>query len=233
MVEMYLHHKILHIYDLVDVFISPSVFLKNKLEELGFKGKIIHLPNFVIVGEFTPNYNWQDNSIVYFGRLSEEKGLTTLVRAMKGVNINLKIIGNGPIEEKLKSKIRDEGINNVYFLGYKNGQSLKNEIRKSMLIIVPSECYENNPRSVIEAFALGKPVIGAHIGGIPDLVKDNETGLTFEPGNEQDLRNKVVQLLKNPDKIVGMGKNARKFVEEKLNEKIHYKKLMRIYNSIL
>jgi len=155
-IEMYLHHKILHIYDLVDVFISPSRFLKDKLREMGFKREIVYLPNFVNVDEFKPQYEAKEKSIVYFGRLSKEKGLFTLISAVKDLDVKLKIIGEGPVRESLELGVRSEGVGSVEFLGYKAGKDLKDEIRKSMFVVVPSECYENNPRSVIEAFALGK-----------------------------------------------------------------------------
>jgi len=229
--EMYLHHKIFHIYELIDVFISPSMFLKNKVEEMGFKGKIIYLPNFVNLEDYKPQYDWQENSIVYFGRLSKEKGLFTLIEAMKGLNTKLKIIGEGPIKESLESRVRSLELKNIEFLGYKAGEELKDEIRKSMFVILPSEWYENNPRCIIEGFALGKPAIGARIGGIPELVKDNETGLTFEPWNADDLKRKISQLLENPLEISRMGKNARKMVNEELNPDIHYGKLMEIYEN--
>jgi len=230
-IEMYLHHKIFHIYDLVDVFISPSMFLKNKVEEMGFKGKIIYLPNFVNLEDYRPQYDWQENSIVYFGRLSKEKGLFTLIEAMKGLNTKLKIIGEGPIKEGLELRVRSLELKNIEFLGYKAGDELKDEIRKSMFVILPSEWYENNPRSIIEGFALGKPAIGARIGGIPELVKDNETGLTFEPWNADDLKRRILQLIENPSEISRMGKNARKMVNEELNPDIHYEKLMEIYEN--
>ncbi len=98
-----------------------------------------------------------------------------------------------------------------------------------MAVVIPSQWYENYPRSVIEAFALGKPVIGSRIGGIPELVRDGETGLTFEPGNAEDLRAKVKLLISNPDMVSEMGRTARRFVEEKLNPEIHYQGLMKIY----
>jgi len=228
--EMYLHHKILHIYDLIQIFIAPSLFLKNKTEEMGLKGKIVFLPNFVNVEDFKPEFNWKENSIVYFGRLSGEKGLFILIEAMKGVDVNLKIIGEGPLKERLELKVEGESINNVCFLGYKSGENLKNEIKKSMFVVLSSEWYENNPRTVLETFALGKPVIGSRIGGIPELVKDGETGLTFETGSADDLRKKILYLINNPHKAVKMGKNARKFVEEKFNPEKHYQRLMEIYN---
>lgn len=232
--EMYLHHKILHIYDLVDIFISPSKFLKDKFNEMVVKWKIVNLPYFVRVEEFEPEYNWQENSIVYFGRLSKEKGLYILIEAIKDIkDVCLKIIGEGPIEESLKLKVKIEKLNNIDFLGYKNREDLKNEIRKSMFVVVPSEWYENFPFSTIEAFALGKPVIGSKIGGIPELIEDNVTGLTSESGNVEDLREKISYMLNNQDKVIEMGKNARVFVKKELNAEKHYEKLMQIYQELI
>jgi glycosyltransferase involved in cell wall biosynthesis len=227
--EMYLHHKICNIYDFIDAFISPSRFLKEKVKEIGFKREIIHLPNFINVGEYIPEYGFYENAICYVGRLSGEKGLFTLIRAVKGIDITLKIIGTGPIEEDLKKRATREKIDNVKFLGYMTGEDLKNGIRSSMAVVLPSEWYESNPRSVLEAFALGKSVIGARIGGIPELVIDGETGLTFEPGNAEDLKNRIDYLIKKPDLVIEMGKNARKFVEENFNPEKHYQELMKIY----
>jgi len=228
-VEMYLHHKILHIYDSIDVYISPSMFLKNKLEEMGFTHEIEYLPNFVDLGEYSPRYNWQQRSIVYFGRLSPEKGLSTLLEAVKDLNVKLKIIGDGPIRQELEKKAVVERINNVIFVGYKSGQELKKEIQDAMATVTPSQCYENNPRSVIESFALGKPVIGARIGGIPELAKDGETGYTFKSGNVDDLRSKINLLIGSPDKVINMGKTARKLVEQHNNPEAHYQRLTQIY----
>ncbi len=232
-IEMYLHHKMLNIYNLVDVFISPSKFLKKKLEKMGFKGKIFYLPNFVEVENFKPKYYWQENSIVYFGRLSKEKGLFNLIEGAKDLRVMIKIIGDGPIKESLKSVCRSKKLKNIKFLGYKGGENLKNEIRKSMFVVLPSEWYENNPRSIIEGFALGKPAIGTRIGGIPELIKDRETGLTYETGNIEDLRAKIMYLINSPDKIVEMGKNARRFVEKELNGEKHYQRLMEIYEQAI
>lgn len=228
-IEMYLHHKILHIYDKIDVFISPSIFLKKKLKEMGFKRGIVYLPNFIDTKDYVPDYNFNSKIICYFGRLSKEKGLFTLLDAMKGIDVVLKLIGDGPLKESLELKVRNEKLNDVNFLGYKSGEELKNEVRGSMVVVLPSECYENNPRAIIEAFALGKPVIGARIGGIPELIQEGETGLTFEPGNTEDSRDKIEYLINRAEKISQMGRNARKFVEKELDAEKHYQRLMKIY----
>ena len=118
---------------------------------------------------------------------------------------------------------------NVVFLSHMLGDQLKEEIRRSMFVVLLSEWYENNPRSLIEGFALGKCAIGADIGGIPELVKDNETGLLFKMGDSCDLASKMKYLSNRPDLIRDMGRNARRFVEKELNPEKHYEGLMRIY----
>ena len=232
-VEMYLHHRILHIYDKIDLYLSPSQFMKDLVREMGFMGEVRYLPNFIHADRYLPSYGWEEGSIVYFGRLSYEKGLETLIDAVKELSVEVKIIGEGPLSDLLISKVKNEGIQNVHFLGYKIGEDLNQEIRKSMFAILPSECYENYPRSAMEAFALGKPVIGTRIGGIPELVTDGETGLSFEPGNVVDLREKILSLLENKNKIIEMGKRARAFVEERLNPEKHYHDLMDIYTEAM
>lgn len=232
-VEMYLHHRILHLYDKIDLFISPSKFMKDLVREMGLKGQVRHLPNFIQIDKIRSSYSWEEESIVYFGRLSNEKGLGTLIDAVKGLNVEVKIMGEGPLRDLLISKVKNEGIQNIHFLGYKIGEELNQEIRKSMFAILPSEWYENYPRSAMEAFALGKPVIGSRIGGIPELVRDGETGFVFEPGNVVDLREKILSLLENKNKIIEMGKRARVFVEEELNPDKYYHELMKIYTEAM
>lgn len=227
--EMYLHHKILNIYKDIDIYISPSEFLKNKVSEMGFKGEVAWLPNCVDTENFRPSFKWQDKVILYVGRLSHEKGISTLIDAIKGIDIPLRIIGDGPLRESLQRKVKDEKISNVEFLGYQFGSMLHDEIRKAMFLVVPSECYENNPLAIIESFALGKPVIGARIGGIPELVKDWETGLLFTSGDVVDLQAKMMIMLKNRNQILEMGRHARLYVENKLNSEIYYQNLMTIY----
>jgi glycosyltransferase involved in cell wall biosynthesis len=233
MLEMYLHHLILHIYDKVDIFISPSRFLLNKTQEMGFRGRIEYLPNFIDAQEYDPEYLAKENSLAYFGRLSEEKGVMTLLDAVKGLDIRLKIIGDGPQKDFLLKKVERENISNVTFLGYKTGDELHYEIQQAIAVVIPSEWYENNPRSVIESFAFGKPVIGADIGGIPELVKDGETGYLFSPGNSNALREKIQLATSNHQKVAEMGRQARAFIETELTPEKHYQQLIKIYQWVI
>jgi glycosyltransferase involved in cell wall biosynthesis len=241
--EMYLHHKILDIYNNVDIFISPSLFLKKKLEDSGFNKKIVHVYNFFYLHKEEADVEKdvkddKKNTVAYIGRLSPEKGLITLLKAAKllmnkGKKVQFNIIGDGPLMNKLQEKVRADQINNIRFLGYMKHKELYQEVRKSIAVVIPSEWYENNPMSVIEAFALGRPVIGSRLGGIPELVKDYERGLTFEPRNPEDLYLKIKFLVDNPDKSEMMGEKAKLFVEKELSPEKHYYRLMKIYNNIL
>lgn len=226
--EMYLHHRILRIYEHIHTFISPSKFLAEKVVEMGLKGRFRHLPNFVDFDVFPERRQSEENSCTYFGRLSEGKGLVTLLDSVKGLGIHLKIIGEGPQKNNLMDKVTQENINNVSFLGFLTGMDLYNEICKSKFIVITSECYENNPLSVIESFSMYRPVVGAKIGGIPELVIDGQTGSTFISGNKEDLREKIIEMTESAN-LEDLGSKARLFVEENLSSKKHYHDLMEIY----
>jgi len=233
MIEMYFHRNLLNIYKIVDIFISPSKFMKDKIEEAGFQGKVKYLPNFIWLEEFMPSNSWKGEEIAYFGRLSPEKGLFTLLVALKGLGISCKIIGDGPIKAALERNAIAHSMTNISFLGHKPLEELMNILRGVKFIVLPSEWYENNPRIILEAFALGKPVVGSNIGGIPGLVDDLKNGLLFKPGDAEDLREKILYLWHNPEKIKEMGENARKFVEANSTPEIYYERLMNLYKQAM
>ncbi len=232
-IEMYFHHTIRHIYDCVKTFVSPSHFLRDKLHEMGFQGKIAILPHFVSTDDYDPFYGSEEESLVFFGRLSHEKGLDVLLEATEETSVQLKIIGDGPLRHCLEQSAAKRKMKNVVFVGYKTGSALHSEIRKAMCVVVPSEWYENSPRAILESFALGKPVIGSRIGGIPELVKDEETGWTFRTGDAHDLRNKILSCFVKKAELLTMGKRARDFVVEKHNPSVHYERLMAIYEDAM
>lgn len=231
--EMYLHHKMMKIYDNIDIYIASSDFLKEKVVEMGLRGKVVKLFNFVESGVYRPAFDWQEESAIYVGRISREKGVKTMIDAFSTIPLKLKIVGDGPERAALEKYVADAGYGNIAFLGYRKGKELEDEIRKAMFTVAPSEWYENNPRAVIEAFAFGKPVIGSRIGGIPELVIDGKTGLLFTPGDSGDLRSKVMSLIGNHDSIKRMGRQARSFLEEELDSEKHYNSLMQIYGDAL
>lgn len=230
-IEMYFHHTVRHIYDTVTTFISPSLFLKHKLHTMGFRRNIEVLPHFVSASDYDPFYGSEEESVVYFGRLSREKGLDVLLDATEETSVQLKIIGTGPQRQHLEQRVAKRKTKNVVLGGFKTGSALHGEIRKAMCVVVPSEWYENSPRAILESFALGKPVIGSRIGGIPELVRDDETGWTFRTGDAHDLRGKILSCFTQKARLLTMGKRARDFVVKKHNANVHYKRLMSIYEE--
>jgi len=220
-------------YDLVRFFICPSKFLLQKHVEGGIsEHKLVYVPNFIRIEEFEPFYN-NKGYILFVGRLSQEKGISTLLKAVQNIDIELKVVGDGPLRPLCEKFVKENNIKNVSFEGYKSGDELKNLYRNAMFVVFPSECYENAPMSVLESFAYGKPVVGANIGGVPEMVKDGETGFLFTPGDYQELREKIVYLLKHPSLIKSMGQKARQLVEQKYNAERHYENLIKIYNKAL
>jgi glycosyltransferase involved in cell wall biosynthesis len=230
--EMTLHHPVLRLYDKIDRFISPSRFLIGKIREMGFGGEMVHLPNFVDLSRFSAESDLTANRICYFGRLSPEKGLLTLLQSVRNLDIELHIIGTGPQQEKLLAVTEKENLNHVRFLGYRENRELHREIASSLAVVLPSEWYENNPLSILEAFALKKPVIGADIGGIPELVIPGETGFIFPPGDADRLSRRISQLLSHPRKAQEMGCRAFDRVRRENNREVYYRKLMDIYRDV-
>jgi glycosyltransferase involved in cell wall biosynthesis len=231
-VETYFNY-FLKKYDYIKYFICPSKFALRKHAEGGIpEDKLVHIPNFINVSEFNPNYESGDY-ILYVGRLSKEKGIFTLLKAVKGIDVRLKIVGDGPIRKDCEEFVSENSIKNVEFLGYKTGNELKEIIRNSNFLIIPSEWYENAPMTIIEAFAYGKPIIGANIGGIPEMIIAGETGLLFQAGDYNELREKIIYLLNNPSLITKMGKMAREKAESEYSEEIHYQRLIEVYKKVL
>lgn len=233
MIEQYLHH-ITGIYtNNVDLFISPSQFMAEKLIEYGIpKNKIHVLHNFCDYRKFKPHYKPGDY-LLYFGRLSPEKGLAFLLDVMyKLPDIKLKIVGKGLQEAELKRKARVLELNNVTFLGYQTGDSLKNLIYNCRFVVLPSLSYDIFPISIMEAYACGKPAVASRTGGIPELVSENDDGYLFEPGNVDECTTKIRKLWSYLNTYKRLGKNSREFVMKEFCPDSHYKKLIEIYKNV-
>ena len=227
-------HEWRHSYDAIDKIITPSTFYKKKFEEFGIeKKRVVHIPNFldeesVIVA---PNEN-TEKYYLYFGRLSEEKGVITLLKAFEMINVRLRVIGTGPIEKYAKYFIESHNMKNVELLGFMSGQPLKNMVGNAKAVILPSEWYENGPYSAIEALQMYRPIIGANIGGIPELIDDN--GYLFESGNHEDLRNKVKKMeAMIPSEYEKFKNNSYRLFQQNYTKENHYRKIEKIYKDLL
>ena len=219
--------------DNVDLFITPSEFYRRKLIESGVPASQVEtLASFVHPNEYTPRYDKADY-FLYLGRLSEEKGIMSLVQAAAGMpGKRLLIAGEGPMQAPIEALLRSQRVANVELVGMKSGQELIELIRAARFVVVPSEWYENCPRSAIEAMACGTPVIGARIGGIPDMVEDGVTGLTFEAFSIEALRAACLRLHDDDALIAEYGRNARAKVEQRYSIGAHLEQLLAIYDRV-
>lgn len=181
-------------YNKVDLYICPSEFYKKKLEEAHFtKSPIICMRNPLPIDTKFECNDHDDGYILYFGRLSKEKGVKTLILAMKDIDYKLYILGTGPLEKELKKYVSDNKMTNVEFKGFQQGEALTNYIRNSRCVVLPSEWYENGPYSAMEAMALGKPLIVSNKGGLPELVEDGRNGFIYK--NSIELVSKIEEII--------------------------------------
>ena len=172
---------------------------------------------------------------LFFGRLSHEKGVATLIDAfLAKPDARLKIVGTGPEEDALKAQVGQARAHNIEFLGYRNGDALKETIRDAAFVVVPSEWYENNPMTIVEAYSAGVPVIGARIGGIPEIVDEGKTGFLFDSGNADDLGRRIAEAQALDDaEYAAMSRNAKAFADENFDEDKNYEKIIGLYRAIL
>lgn len=228
--EMFFHKACQFYENGVRCFVTPSGFLAEKVAAWRVKVNTVHIPLFLDVSAFSPEYEVGDY-ILYFGRLVKEKGLDILLAALGGTDIKLKIVGDGPEKERLKTKSEKLKVN-AEFVGHKIGEELHDLIRKSKFVVLPSVWYENYPVSLLEAGALGKAVVGTRLGGIPEIIRDGENGFLAEPNDANDLREKIQRLAGDRDLAERMGRRAREMVVETNSPAEHYKKIKQLYEKL-
>jgi glycosyltransferase involved in cell wall biosynthesis len=222
----------LGLYRKVDVLVAPSLFLKSKVEALGWPAaRMVHLPYFVPTG---PDASARNQGYVLFaGRISTEKGVATLLEAAELIKaVEFVLAGEGPELESFKYLARRQGLANVRFTGYVKGDALERLVEGAMCIVVPSISYENLPLSILEAFAHGKPVVASDGGGIPELVKNGITGYVFDPGVPVALAEAIDRISSDEHRRSQMGRRARDIVEREYSPEGHYKKIMSIYEGV-
>lgn len=189
-VEMFYHDATKAYTGRIDRFIAPSRFVAGKLLDRGLPPEqVTVIPNFIDPERWIPGDSGDGDYVLFSGRLSNEKGVETLVRAMAGLpEIPLKIAGSGMLETSARQLARELGAGNIEFTGFKSEKEVLRLVRDSRFICTPSEWYENAPMTVLEAFACGKPAVASRIGGIPEIVREGQTGLLAEPGDTESLR---------------------------------------------
>ena len=218
----------------INHIITPSEFYRTKFIQDGFKTeKIEAIHNFIISNDYNVKTEIGDYAL-YFGRLSEEKGIHNLLAAFsKCSEGKLYIAGEGPEKEKIEQYIKVNKLTKkVKMLGFLDKKQITEYIRKSRFVVVPSIWYENCPYSVMETLAIGKPVIGANIAGIPELVINNKNGLTYTYNSVDELSLKMQELFQNEKKVIQFSKKAKE-LSKQYDKEIYYKKINNIYKNII
>ncbi|MDD3013676.1 MAG: glycosyltransferase family 4 protein [Candidatus Gastranaerophilales bacterium] len=232
--ELFLHNKFKFYVNNVDQFIAPSNCLREIMIRSGIpEHKITHIPIYIDSGKYTPEFTSQPY-LLYFGRLSREKGLPLLLEAMTNLKSHrLLIVGDGPQRNYLEQLKEQYNLDNVEFLGKLYGEDLNNIVKNSRFVVIPSTWFENSPNVLLESYALGKPVLAANIGGIPEYVEENINGLLYKYDCLKELTEKIDYLMNNPDFCTNMGKEARNIVEQKYNPENHYQQVINVIGNVI
>lgn len=229
-------HRVMRIYEKnVDLFISPSQFLRDKLVECGRlpEDKVRVLYNYAHVGTTPPATSSGDYGL-YLGRVETYKGVGTLLDACRrNPDIPVRIAGDGGYLRTAQDRCRDEGIHNVEFAGFVTGDVLSALVAGARFVLVPSQWYENCPMVVLEAFSAGKPVIASEFGGIPELVDHGTDGLLFKAGDTGELAQCMRALFDDPAKSSGMGARGYAKVAERFSLESYMGSLLEIYRGLV
>ena len=256
--EMYYRNRKWHPAKELDGIIYVSNFSKQKHEEIDNRFVSIRntvLYNFTKIGVDYPMVEKDGGYYLYYGRLSYEKGIDTLLEVFaKYPQLTLKVVGTGPLEDDLKNKYMrtnaargatedcasgsiaagEKCYENIQFLGYHSGGALAELVRSARFVCVPSEWYENNPMTIVEAYSMGVPVIGANIGGIPEIVEEGRTGFLFESGDVQSLEKALARSFSvGATDYVKMKENALHFANENFDSEKYKERLIDFYKETI
>ncbi len=223
-----------HLYDQIDAYIALTEFNKQKFE-IAFpwcKGKIYTKPNFVRADENLLKQRTEEpDGYVYIGRLSEEKGIGTLLEAfLQMPEKTLILIGSGSLMQYAQEFVATHQFQNIKILGQLSRHEVMQRLMNCKAMIVPSICYEGFPMTIVEAFACGVPVLGSRLGNVEVIIDEMENGLLFQAGNAEDLADKVMRLENETELCRKLRDGARKAYLQHYTEEVNYARLLEIYD---
>jgi glycosyltransferase involved in cell wall biosynthesis len=232
--------NVLRINKKIDAFVIPSNFVKEKLKQgIIDENKIHVIPTFTKFDqklfENSAKNIFDKPFALYAGRLVEEKGLLTLIKAFESTNFQLKIAGitQNEYAQHLIKYVKDNNLINIEFLGKKIFEDLAFYYKNCLFTVVSSECYDNFPNTVIESYLFKKPVVATNIGSLAEMVVDKTTGFLFSYKNKEHLKEIIIHCFKNPDELEEMGENAYRKLNREYSENVHINKLEELFNHIL
>lgn len=229
--EMFHKERLFHYDKYIDKYIFLSECYKGmhaaKHNYFQQKGTVLY--NFTRMKSSAVAH--RGDYLLYYGRITEEKGLRTLMRVMEMLpDVRLRVVGTGVLSDEL----RNMRLPNVAFAGFKSGKDLVHEIENASYVILPSECEENNPLTIIESYMCGKPVVASRKSGIPEIVSEGETGFMFEPSNAENMCAVLRRALSvNNDEYMRMSGKSYIFAKQHFSEDVYYERLMKIYNEAI
>lgn len=231
------YNKLSGLYNKIDLFITPSEFFKEKIEEAGLtKSRIIHMKNFLPAQTSYGVQGKKGKYVLYYGRLSQEKGILTLVRAMEMVkDIPLMIVGTGPEEEAICAEVKRLNLEDrVSLAGFKSGEDLWRCVRESACVVVPSEWYEASGYTACEAQAMGKPVVVTDAGGLPENIIDGETGFVCKMKNEAALAETIEKMVSlSEDSYNEMAQRAAENAKRLFDADLYVQELTKLYQELM
>ena len=212
----------------VDRFIALSAYAKSKFVAGGLpKNRIVIKPNFAL--DLSVTGSTARAGALYVGRLSAEKGIDTLLRAWNGLQVPLRVVGDGPLRETVENATGPS----LVALGWKTPAEVALEMSKSAFLVMPSVWPESFPMAIAEAFCQSLPVIASRIGSLAEIIEDGATGLLFSLNDPDDLAAKVRWAHRHPEAMRMMGTNARKVYEEKYSPAVNFRQLTKIYTAAI
>ncbi|MDD2656842.1 MAG: glycosyltransferase [Patescibacteria group bacterium] len=214
----------------IDVYITPSKFLKDKFVSVGFENKIEVINNPLVGFDFKSKI-FVGKDILYMGRLSEEKGVKLVLEmAEKFPDAPFKIAGDGPLKKFLEKTIEHKKLKNVELLGYLTGDNLHNTLLNARLLLLPSQWYENYPLSVLEAHAMGKVVLAHDLGGLVEMIPRE---MLVDHKDKNAWLQKIDQWYNKTDKeLAFVAKDLRDNIIKENNIDVYYKRLIKVYEQI-
>lgn len=235
MTEAYVHRWLGTYRKCVDLFLAPSQFVRDKFVEHGWdRSKFEVLPHFQDVHKLPPVNSRQNPAILYFGRLSAEKGVDDLLRSMRQVpEMKLIIAGDGPQRGELQKMATSLQLANVEFVGHVGRAERDSLIARSQFTVLPSHAYETLGKTILESYAEGRAVVASDAGSRRELVRDGETGLLYRTGDVDQLAGAIRLLGSRPDLAEKMGRAGREFVHQNCAPKEHYQRLSALYERLV
>jgi glycosyltransferase involved in cell wall biosynthesis len=214
-----------HTYRMIDHILCPSRFMEKELEHNpDLYGRTSVMYNFI--EEIAPTGEKRENYVLYFGRYSEEKGIRTLIKAARALpKVQFVFAGAGEIEDEINK------VENIRNVGFKSGAELRALIEKAAFTVLASEWSENCPFTVMESQTLKTPVLGADIGGIPELIDEGVTGMLFKSGDADELTEKIEYLYKNKELCSAMSDGCASLKYDTVSE--YGKKIVEIYRGLI